>query len=311
VMVVLYFLWSVFPATVRIRGFAVPLRILVLLLLVAQFVSYPLRFMSANPPDTQIVEVSDTLRAAGMRSADEVLSTHVDFHDVGSPWKQRYDMAFVHARDLVSYEQLQQFLQDHGYRFFVFDKQTGVNLYPDLEFLRYPENRPTGLAPVFVHDKRDFVIYRVLEGDWPEPQPVGVEWENGILLAGYDLYRGDDAALENGRRLGLYLHWEASQPLGSFLKVFVHVFDETGQLVAQHDSVPALWTNPTSDWVPGETVVDFHPLFLDGAQGRGPFTVRVGLYDPGNGQRIPAVDAPGDQVENAVVLESFMFEDEE
>ncbi len=310
VLVVLYFLWSVFPDRVRVQGFAVPLRILVLLLLVAQVARYPIDFMRANPPDSQTVEVSDTLRAAGMGSADEVLSTHVDFHDVGSPWKQRYDMALAHARDLISYEQLQQFLRDRGYRFFVFDKQTGVNLYPDLEFLRYPENRPPGLAPVYVHDKRDFAIYRVLGGDWPEPQLVGSEWENGILLSGYDLYRGDQVALENRRRLGLYLHWEARQPLGAFLKVFVHVSDATGQLVAQHDSIPALWTNPTTDWVPGETVIDFHPLLLDSAQGRGPFTVRVGLYDPGDGQRIALVDVSGGQGENALVLETFMFEDE-
>jgi hypothetical protein len=314
VVAVLYFLWSVFPATVRFRGFAMPLRILVLLLLVAQLVSYPLRFMRANPPDAQIVEISNTLRAAGMGSADEVLSTHVDFHDVGSPWKQRYDMAFVLARDIASYEELQGFLQDRGYRFFIFDKQTGVTLYPDLEFLQYPENRPAGLAPILVHDKRDFAIYRVLGGDWPEPQPVGAEWENGITLSGYELYQSDDMPRGSGQRLGLYLHWEATAPVNSYLKVFAHVFDETGRLVAQHDSIPALWTRPTSDWDEGETVLDFHPLFLEGVEGQGPFSVRVGLYDPGNGQRVPvflSTDPSGGQAEDSVVLGSFKFGDDE
>jgi hypothetical protein len=310
VLAVLYFLWSVFPATVRFRGFAMPLRILVLLLLVAQLVSYPLQFMGANPPDTQIVEVSNTLRAAGMGSADEVLSTHVDFHDVGSPWKQRYDMAFVLARDVVSYEELQRFLQDRGYRFFIFDKQTGVTLYPDLEFLQYPENRPAGLVPILVHDKRDFAIYRVLGGDWPDPQPVAAEWENGIVLRGYELYQSDDMPRGSGERLGLYLHWEATTPVDAYLKVFAHVFDKTGKLVAQHDSVPALWTKPTSEWHTGETVVDFHPLPLAGVEGQGPFTVRVGLYDPGSGQRVPvflSTDPDRDQAEDSVVVGSFSF----
>jgi hypothetical protein len=319
ILAVLYFLWSVFPATARVRRFAVPVRALVLLLLVLQFVSYPLRFMRANPPDTQIVDVSNALRTAGMGSARDVLSTHVDFHDVTSPWKWRYDMAFVRARNLGTYEELQTFLQEQGYRFFLFDKQTGVFLYPDLEYLRYPENRPAGLAPVFVHDKRDFAIYRVTGGNWPDPRPLDAGFENGVLLTGYELYQSSDMPQDSGRSIGIYLHWEATSAVNTLLKVFVHVFDETGQLVTQHDGMPALWTQPISEWNVGETVIDFHPLMFDGAQGRGPFTVRVGLYDAGTGQRIMVQDSSMDSVTNtgdgptkdSVVLETFFLRDDE
>jgi hypothetical protein len=80
------------------------------------------------------------------------------------------------------------------------------------------------------------------------------------------------------------------------LKVFVHAFDANGQLVCQHDSVPALWTHPASEWNVGEKVIDFHPLTVDAAQARGPITIQVGLYDAATGQRIILLDpstAPG------------------
>jgi hypothetical protein len=220
-------------------------------------------------------------------------------------------MAFILAPDLGSYDALLSFLYQRGYRFFIFDKQTGVFLYPDMEHLRYPENRPGGLVPIFVHDKRDYAIYRVGGAAWPEPRPLGAKLENGIVLTGYELYQSADLPQGSGRRLGVYLHWKATAPVSSFLKVFVHVFDEAGQLVTQHDGIPALWTSPTLDWTTGDTVVDFHPLLFDTALGRGPFTIRVGLYDAGTLQRIPVLDSaadPSGQAKDYVVLETFVFD---
>lgn len=311
----LYFLWHVLPDRVRVRRFAVPARTLVLALLVLHLAHYPWRFMSANPPDAQIIEVSNALHAAGMTSAREVFSTHVEYHDVADPWKRRFAMAFVLARDLDAYEALLGFIQRRGYRFFIFDQQTGVSLYPDMEFLRYPENRPAGLIPVLVHDKRDFAVYRVQGSAWPEPRPLGAQLENGIVLTGYEIYQGTDLPAGSGQRAGLYLHWEATTPVESHLKVFVHVFDEAGQMVTQHDSVPALWTFPSAHWVAGDQVVDFHPLAFDAAAGRGPFTIQVGLYDTATLQRIPVLDVPADSPSagsghgnDYVVLETLVFE---
>jgi hypothetical protein len=166
---------------------------------------------------------------------------------------------------------------------------------------------------VYVHDKRDFVIYRVEGAGWPAPTPVGASFEGGILLSGYELYQSDDAPSGGGRRIGLYLHWEPTEPVSEWLKVFVHVMDGDGQLVAQHDSVPALWTYPTNEWAVGEPVVDFHSLSLDTALGPGPYTVRVGLYDGGTGQRIPILDSSGTPGSGTpgvdhVVLEPFTFD---
>jgi hypothetical protein len=309
VLCAVYFLWSALPVRVRIHRLALPVRIPILLMLAISYLGYPLNFMNANPRDEQIVEVSNTLHAAGMQSASEVFSTQLEYHDVADRWKRRFDMAAALAPAMASYDELLNFLHARGYRFFIFDRQTGVSsLYPNLEWLLYPENRPAGLTPVYVDESRNFDIYRVEGNGWPAPHPINATLENGIALTGYDLYRSNDAPPGSGRRVGLYLHWKATAPIGQWLKVFVHVMDANGNLVAQHDGLPALWTYPTNSWAVGEEVVDFHPLLFDAAQGDGLYTIRVGLYDPGSGQRVSVLDASGAPAGDHVVLETFTFD---
>ncbi len=293
----LYFVWHLLPAhlkelSVKGRHVIIPVRIPLLLLLVVSYLSTPLGFIKANPFDEEIVNVSNTLHAAGMQSADEVFSTHVDYHDVASRWKWRFDMAFP-LPDLDTYSALRGHLLEHGYRYFIFDQGTGLFLYPDLEFLLHPDNRPEGLTPIYVPDKREAIIYRVERPELqPKPEPVSAEFEIdsasdlGVILTGYTLHLSDDIPAGSGKRLGLYLHWQTEVPLDKWYKVFVHLIDDQGQLVAQHDGLPALWTYPTDRWMPGEEVIDFHQLGFAPETANGPFSLRVGLYDPANGQRL-------------------------
>ena len=244
------------------------------------------------------------LHGAGMESASEVFSTNVDFHDVEDPWRRRFDMAFFLARDVTDYDELLKFVQEHGYRFFVFDRETGVLLYPDMEFLLFAESRPAGLVPIYVQEHHDFAIYRV-EGNWPDPEPIGARLENGIVLTGYEFYQCQDLPRGSGHRFGLYLHWKATEPISQSFKVFVHAVDGEGQLITQRDSVPVLWTHPTDTWQIGEGIVDFYSLHFDEAQGPGPYTILIGLYDPESGRRVEWLDSSGDSVSDHLVLESL------
>ena len=40
--------------------------------------------------------------------------------------------------------------------------------------------------------------------------------------------------------------------------VFVHLLDENGVLIAQHDGVPLSGMRPTSTWTKGERLLDLH-----------------------------------------------------
>ena len=87
--------------------------------------------------------------------------------------------------------------------------------------------------------------------------------------------------------LDVTLVWRAEGETPISYRVFVHLIDETGQIIAQSDGEPANWSRPTTGWLPGEVVVDEHRLALPEGVGNGRFALRIGLYDPETGQRLP------------------------
>lgn len=109
--------------------------------------------------------------------------------------------------------------------------------------------------------------------------------------------------------------WEAHAPPRDDYKVFVHLLDGQGHGVAQHDSVPRLWTRPTSSWRPGEQVRDDHPIPLPPDIAPGTYQLLIGLYDPQRiDRRLPLpngetalrlgtllVTAPGEEPEAAAL----------
>jgi hypothetical protein len=82
------------------------------------------------------------------------------------------------------------------------------------------------------------------------------------------------------------LLWRAEAETPTDYRVFVHLVDATGAIVAQSDAAPAGWARPTTGWLPSEYVLDTHTLTLPAALPDGPLTMRVGLYDPDSGARL-------------------------
>lgn len=105
---------------------------------------------------------------------------------------------------------------------------------------------------------------------------VGAAWVNGMMLVGYDRSPSE-----------LRLVWQTQAQLMADLRIFVHLVGEGERIVAQRDEVPVNWTRPTTGWLPGEYLVsryDFAEAALAAAR------VRVGVYDPITGERIPLRD---------------------
>ena len=113
--------------------------------------------------------------------------------------------------------------------------------------------------------------------------PAGVEQtavdfsgEEIMTLTGYDLA---PSAPEPGDVLELTLFWQAAAPLQHSYTVFVHLVDPiSGEIVAQHDSLPREGALPTTCWQPGEAVGDDHPLMLDPALPPGDYLLQMGVY---------------------------------
>lgn len=114
---------------------------------------------------------------------------------------------------------------------------------------------------------------------------------DALHLRGYDLDLTAD-------QLRLDLVWYASQPVRESYTVFVHLVDQNGLIIDQRDAMPQGNQYPTSLWMPGEYVTDSYifPIFSQ------PISVRVGMYLPETGVRLPVFDAEGRLISDYVEL---------
>ena len=82
-----------------------------------------------------------------------------------------------------------------------------------------------------------------------------------------------------GDILPVTLLWQTQKPVAKRYKIFLHLIDSAGQIVAQRDSEPGGGAALTTTWLPGESIIDRHGIFLPLALPAGTYTVRLGLYD--------------------------------
>lgn len=100
-------------------------------------------------------------------------------------------------------------------------------------------------------------------------------------LDGYTLSELTDEA-----PLTLTLLWQALEPTDINYRVFVHLRDAAGQIVAQSDGEPAQWARPTRGWLTDEYIVDEHSLTLPPDLAAGEYQINVGLYNPATMARL-------------------------
>jgi hypothetical protein len=107
---------------------------------------------------------------------------------------------------------------------------------------------------------------------WPGPIAFG----DRVKLVGFDLASAD---LVPGSAVDLTLRWRTDYPIDNGYLVFEQIVDETGQVVAQLDALPANGVRPAQTWQPGEVIVDHHVLMLPITATPGEYSLIVGMYD--------------------------------
>jgi hypothetical protein len=120
-----------------------------------------------------------------------------------------------------------------------------------------------------------------------------------IELVGYDLPPGP---WHPGDIVTLTFFWRTPTPVGPDYSVFVHLLDGLGQLVAQNDSAPAGGSRPTMTWSEDEMIVDRRGLPLPNNLQPGEYDIRVGMYVPASGERLPVLDASGSLLGDSLSL---------
>jgi len=143
----------------------------------------------------------------------------------------------------------------------------------------------------------------------PTPQvPLTQSFGDQLSLLGYDLTAENGQPLEihisKLETINLKLYWQSLSQIHSDYTVFVHLRDETGQIVAQIDGPPAAGQYPTSLWDVGEKIAATFTLNVPPELESGRYQLVVGLYDPVTGVRL----AVPNSTDNSLALTEIELE---
>jgi 4-amino-4-deoxy-L-arabinose transferase-like glycosyltransferase len=112
--------------------------------------------------------------------------------------------------------------------------------------------------------------------------PVEVNFGDLIGLIGYD-----QPTVSADGQVRVRVYWQALAEMSESYKVFAHVTDSSGSVVAQSDFIPGNGAAPTTSWVAGEIISDTIRASLPEAAGGGTYHLVVGLYSGTSGARLP------------------------
>lgn len=147
---------------------------------------------------------------------------------------------------------------------------------------------------LFIHHLRT----AALDGSVPRPeQPLQATFGDVIQLEGYTV----NVDVQEDGRLDVLFYWKALQPASVNYTQFVHLVDESGaDSAGQRDREPLGTTYRTTEWQPGDTVIDRFRVEVDPAAPPGWYRLLTGWYNLETGARLPAVvdgsRVAGDQV---------------
>ena len=124
-------------------------------------------------------------------------------------------------------------------------------------------------------ESRRATLYR----RYPPPEEAegrGIALGPLALLEGY---RTEVQDLPTHRLLHVQIVWRAQEPLSERYTIFVHLFDENGNLIAQQDNEPQEGTRPTVSWKRGEIILDQFDLLVRDDGDLPDAVLEVGAYE--------------------------------
>ena len=136
-------------------------------------------------------------------------------------------------------------------------------------------------------------------------QPGGAMPERVVIgdfaeFIGYDM---SNLVWTRGQRITLTLYWRPTEsaPPPRDYSLFIHLLDADGARLTGWDGAPLQGAYPTRFWRPGESLLDRWILPIPEDIPPGTATLRIGIYDPIEGGRLP-VTVGGEPVGDGLVL---------
>jgi len=132
---------------------------------------------------------------------------------------------------------------------------------------------------------------------WFVPYKTNIEFGGIFRLRGYDIHWDKSNNIAT-----VTLYWEALQRPDFDYSVFVHLIDESGQIIAQKDHAPGYELNyPPTVWLPGDIIEDPHQIKIPQEWSKSDCRFRIGVYNWATGEQLPAF-VSGNYVGNFTTL---------
>jgi len=145
-----------------------------------------------------------------------------------------------------------------------------------------------GLAALVILASYPYLAPRFTRVD-PGIEPLGVVQPVGAAAPQILLLDAQAAPLppvaEITHTLTVTLTWQATEPVIDDYTVFVHLVEQNGVKVGQHDARPCDGACPTNTWQPGAIILDRHILDLGAGVPPGAYRLAIGLYLLDSGKR--------------------------
>ena len=126
------------------------------------------------------------------------------------------------------------------------------------------------------------------------PYTVNANFGNTITLLGYNA-----SPAYNGDTMPLTLYWRVETAVTANYMPFVHLEDVWKYRWSQVES----FAYPAAQWQPGEVIVQRIDLPIPPGTPPGGYRLRIGLFDPATGSRLPQLDGNGRFAGDSYILE--------
>jgi len=170
--------------------------------------------------------------------------------------------------------------------------------YKPLEAPPALERLETSSNHELIYSKNNILLFKKLP-ELPMQHATEANFSGQIKLLGYTLKTEE---IKPGDSVQLALYWQGLANMETNYIVFTHLTDENERIIGQQDNPPLSGLYPTTEWTPGEKIVDRYKIATGPEIPPGEYSIEIGLYELDSGERLPVLDAMGLPKDSRVIL---------
>jgi len=182
--------------------------------------------------------------------------------------------------------------------FVLIDLDQPFSYYP-LEALPALERLKKSRNHELIYSKNNILLFRK-QPELPMQHVTEANFSRQIKLLGYTL---EAEEIQPGDSVQLALYWQALAEMETSYTVFTHLIDQDERIMGQKDNRPVNGLYPTTEWTPGEKIVDRYEIATGPEIPLGEYSIEMGLYELDSGERLPVLDVMGLPKDSRVILD--------